>query len=94
MNTSLALLPVHSAIIESGGVSHIEVIGHQITFLKNGILWDVYAVGGAGHPFVLHKEGHRILGFTNPESLTNFFKGILNTDEHEKETETPKTEKG
>jgi hypothetical protein len=37
----------------------------------------------------LFREGHRILSFTNIESLTNFFKGI----EHEKEAETAETEK-
>ncbi len=85
------LLPVHSAIVNMGGAADVEIAGSQIGFVKSGIHWQVYAVGpGATYPFVLFREGHRILGFTNPESLTNFFKGI----EHEKaEAETETAEK-
>lgn len=85
------LLPVHSAIVNMGGAADIEIGQSQIDFVKNGCHWQVFAVGqGATYPFVLFKDGHRILGFTNPESLTNFFKGI----EYEKaEAETPETEK-
>jgi hypothetical protein len=77
MQTNLTLLPVLSALTSLGGAADIEVMDSQINFVKNGCAWQVYAIGpGATYPFILHKDGHRILGFTNPESLTNFFKGV------------------
>lgn len=76
MQTDLTLLPVHTAVADVGAAD-IEVMDSQINFVKNGCAWQVYSIGpGATYPFVLHKDGHRILSFSNPESLTNFFKGV------------------
>ena len=73
----LNLLPVHSAVLKSGGVDDIELFDAHLCFAKNGCKWEVYAISPeATYPFVLFKDGHRILGFSNPESITNFFKGV------------------
>jgi len=90
MTTTQELLPVHSAVLQIGG-RDIEVLNDEIRFDKNGCGWTVVAVGpGATYPYILFKDGHRILSFTQIESLTNFFKGI----HYEKaEAETAETEK-
>jgi len=77
MQTDIEPLPVHTALTSMGGVSDIEILDAEIRFTKNGCGWSIYLIGaGATYPFVLFKDGHRILSFSNPESLTNFFAGI------------------
>lgn len=81
MNENTTLLPVLSALDRSGGATEIEVGQSQIDFVKNGCAWQVCAIGpGATYTFILLKEGNRILSFTNPESLTNFFKAFQNEE--------------
>ena len=70
------LAPVHSAVLQAGG-QDIEILSDEIRFSKDGAGWTVAAIGpGATYPYILFKDGHRILSFTNPESLVNFFKGV------------------
>lgn len=87
------LLPVHSAVLESGG-QDIEILSDEIRFSKDGAGWTVVAIGpGATYPYILFKDGCRILSFTNPESLTNFFKGVQIPVHEKAETETQTAEK-
>lgn len=90
MTAEQDLAPVHTAVLQAGG-QEIEVFSDEIRFQKNGAGWTVAAIGpGATYPYILFKDGERILSFVNPESLVNFF----NAFKHEKaETETAETEK-
>lgn len=93
MKQSQSLLPVFSALNHLGGVSDVELSDSQMDFIKNGCNWTVYQIRNPHpHLFVLHKDGHRILSFSNPESLTNFFKGIIHEERHE-EAQTAQTQK-
>lgn len=90
MTAAQELLPVHSAVLQAGGQA-IEILSDEIRFEAIGHLWAVVAIGpGASYPYILFKDGHRILSFSNPESITNFFNGI----KYEKaKAETAETEK-
>lgn len=93
MTTSERLPEFHREIVRLRGVGDVEIAGNTIEFLLNGHRWLVIDVTDApirqSSPFVLLKDGFRILSFTRPESLANFFNGIYEKDK----TEMPKTEK-